>query len=129
MSECDTLLNKIKGPFHLLSSECRSYISECEIEIQLTSYFADINHALRCAEKCAILSRHVHKKKEVSDWSKNPSLVAGCDSAKLWLRIWNKSDKPRSRIVSELRLRAKRKFTRAIRDHRIILIKKNTDDS
>ena len=127
MSECDTLLNKIKVPFHLLSSECRSYISEYEIEIQLTIYLAEINHALRCAEKCAVPSRRVRKKTEITDWSKNQSLVAACNSAKLWLRIWNESDKPRSGIINELRLKTKRKFTRALKDHKIMLIQKNVD--
>ena len=105
MSECDLLLNKPKGPFHLLSSECRSYISECEIKIRLTTYLAEINHALRCAEKCAVPSRRLHKKTEVIGWSKNASLVAACDSAELRLSIWNESNKPRSLIVNESRLK------------------------
>jgi hypothetical protein len=79
------------------------------------------------AEKCAVPSRRVRKRTEVTNWSKNQSLFAACHSAKLWLRIWNESEKPCSGMMNDLCLKTKRKFTRALKDHKIMLIQKNID--
>jgi len=46
--EYNRILNKIKGPFHLLC--IHSGLSEKELAIGLITYIAEINHALMCAE-------------------------------------------------------------------------------
>ena len=95
------------------------------MKIQPKSYLTEINHALWCVEKCQVPARRVHKNMNVTYWSKNPNLVSAFVSAKLWLRIWNESDELRPGIANELRFMTKRKFTRALKDHKILLMKKN----
>ena len=121
--ECDRILNKIKAPFHLLCTH--SGLSEKEIAIGLTTYLAEINHALKCAEASAVPCKRIRKGSQVQGWSKNPSLISACESSKIWLNIWRDCGRPKSGTINGLRLRSKRFFAKVLRKHKVDLIEKN----
>ena len=64
--ECDSILNKIKVPIHLLCS--RSGLSEEEIAFGMTTYLAEINHALKFAEASVVPCKRIRKGSQVQGW-------------------------------------------------------------
>ena len=52
------------------------------------------------------------------NWRNNPNLLAACDSAKFWLQLWADCGKPRSGVVNAVRIYTKRKFSKAIAQHK-----------
>jgi hypothetical protein len=52
--------------------------------------------------------------------------VNACNSARLWLSVWNDCGHPRDGLANDLRLRTKRKFNKELKNHKLILIQKNT---
>lgn len=115
------ILSKIKVPFHLLQRNANSYCSESEIRLQINMYCAEISHALSIAESVAVPVKRIRNRSQVKGWSRNPELAAACASAKLWLKVWHDSGKPRSGIVNEIRIHTKRKFNKALDAHRATL--------
>lgn len=103
---------KIKAPFSLLCDFAVLPQSEKKISIELTFYSTQINHALKCAEISAVPLRCVREKSQLEDWSKSKDLVNACNSAKLWLSVWNDCGRPRDGLVNDLRLLTKRKFNK-----------------
>ena len=107
---CDEMLSKIKVPFSLLCDLAMLQQSEKNISVELTSYLAQINRAMKCADRSTVPLRSVRKKSQLEDWSKNRYLVNACNSAKLRLSIWNDFGRPRDGIVNYLMIRKKRKI-------------------
>jgi len=97
---CDEMLRKIKVPFNLLCDRAVLPQSEKNISVELTSYLAQIYYAMICAERSTFSLRSVHRKSQLQDWSKNRDLVNVCNSAKLWLSIWNDYGRPRDGLVN-----------------------------
>ena len=115
-SSCDYILSKIRIPFALLC--CPNMTVESEKTILLNIYCSEITHAIHTAEKTAVPVRNIRHGTEVHNWRNNSYLLAACDSAKFSLHLWVDCGKPRSGVVIAVRVYTKRKFTKAIAQHK-----------
>jgi hypothetical protein len=105
----------------MLQRNANSYCSESEIRLKINIDCAEQSNGLSVAESVAVPVKRIHNRSQVKGWSRNPELAAACASAKLWLKVWYDSGKPRSGIVNEIRIPTKRKFNKTLDAHRATL--------
>ena len=112
----DSILNKIRVPFHLLQKSSNKDINE--VRLTLDIYSAEICHALLCAEKRAVPLKKIRVGTQVPGWSGNLVLSEACDRAKFWYKLWRDCLCPRQGIVNELRKVSKKCFAKELALHR-----------
>ena len=65
-----------------------------------------------------IPARKTRKHTEIPGFSKNQELMKACQDAKFWFSVWREGGRPKSGVLNCRRKHTKRKFEKALKQHR-----------